>query len=135
MCRKIPAENLKKINLFVLIQKLLHFQRKFPRICGLQFWKPWPKKLCKSPFFAEKSKTMQNFFLLINTFLKTFLQGRRIQFWQLCRDFSAKRPKVVCWKCECRKKITVPSNKIFFLQNVLFWPLECSFGNHSNKFC
>ena len=89
------------------------------------------KNSVKVRSLQKNLKRCRIFFLLINTFLKTFLQGRRIQFWQLCRDFSAKRPKVVCWKCECRKKITVPSNKIFFLQNVLFWPVECRFGNRS----
>ena len=66
-----------------MIQKLLHFQEKFPRISGLQFWKPWPKNSLKVRFSGWKiEKDEEIFFLLITIFLKTFFRGRWIQFWE-----------------------------------------------------
>ena len=66
ICRKNPAEGPKKIKVFVLFQKFLHFQEKFRRICGLHFWKPWPKKLARSPFSCWKFENDEDIVFFAN---------------------------------------------------------------------
>ena len=102
---------------------------------GCSFDNPAKNVSIKGRRFLMEFRNSKNMFLSqLKLFFKTFLRGRRMQFWQSCQYFFARILKFFSWKAEIEKKITISSNKKFFFPKNFFGHVKWRFGNRSKEF-
>ena len=109
-----------KIKISCLFPKIFSLPRKVSLDMGIAVLTIHPKKTHKnSVFLMKKWRWWRNFFRVPNFFLKTSLQWRRIQFWQPCRNFSAKS-WIFLLKFQIQKKLQFLLTKLFLLKKTLW---------------